>query len=313
MHLPGWTQRLRRPGNTSRRPRSGDLKSRSVSGGQRAARMVEPASSSLGRPLPPGSGAGARIRTNPSMRDGDDGATVIVRPRPPLVTIGLTLLVLVLAAGLGAYGVVASGVFRVDHVEVEGEQLVSPDTVIAAAGALGRDLFRVNALDVQQRVLQVPGVRAVAVQRTWPRGIKVQIEERTPIAVWRLGGVSYVVDKDGVVLDTAPVSGAPVIYQVDAARSLTPGDRVDRDAVALAVSVTDLARLVAGQEVNRFEWTSQWGLEAVTASTVRVRFGDSTNLEFKLAVWRDIADQTRQAKLAVSLIDLGAGNKVYFR
>ncbi len=262
------------------------------------------------RPLPPGTGPGGRIRvTRPPA--GSSRPPVILRRRPRRRFVLLGVAVVLLTVGLGVYGLISAGFFRVERVRVEGVRYLSADEVARASGALHQELFWVQPEEVRQRVERLPGVRRAWVVRRWPHGLTVRVEERVPVAVWQVGGVGYAVDAEGVVLDVTPDQALPVIVQMDGTPGLLPGDRVDGDAVRMALRVRELAPATVGQQPVRFEWTQARGLEITTDRGVRVRLGDEAGLEYKLAVWRAILQQA--GRTPVTEIDLRFGDRAFYR
>jgi cell division protein FtsQ len=233
------------------------------------------------------------------------------RVRPAIVLAGLV--VVLLAASLGAYGVVSAGFFRVRNVEVVGAANVSIDDIVHAADAEGRELFLVNLLAARRGVERVPGIKRAQVQRRWPRRVVVTVEERTPVAVWSTAGTAYAVDSEGIVLDFVPDPAMVTIHQTDGAGGLLAEDRVDGDAVNLALRLYDSLPASVGQRAARFEWSRRAGLEVTTDRGMRVRFGDGGDIDYKLAVWRGILDQARRDKAVVTEIDLRFGDRVYYR
>lgn len=262
------------------------------------------------RPLPPGTGPGGRIRVARASA-GSPRPPVIPRRRPRRRFVLLGVTVVLLTAGLGVYGLISTGFFRVERVRVEGTRYLSADEVARASGALHEELFWIDPETVRQRVERLPGVRRAWVVRRWPHGLTVRVEERVPVAIWQVGGVGYAVDADGVVLDITPNESLPVIVQTDGAPGLLPGDHVDGDAVRMALRVRELAPTAVGQQPVRFEWTQARGLEVTTDRGVRVRLGDEVGLEYKLAVWRAILQQA--GRTPVTEIDLRFGDRAFYR
>lgn len=233
------------------------------------------------------------------------------RMRPAIALLGLV--VLVLAVGLGGYAVVNAGYFKVRTVDVIGASNVSTDEIAEATGAVGHNLFSVDVPEAQRRVAAIPGIRAAQVGPVWPRRLRVTVEERVPVAVWRTGGTNHAVDLDGTVLDFFAEPSMLTIHQTDSTAGLLAGDRVDGDAVALALRLRDSLPATIGQQAVRFEWTQRAGLEVTTDKGVRVRFGDGGDVEYKLSVWRGVLEQARAAKSVVTEIDLRFGDRVFYR
>ncbi len=262
------------------------------------------------RPLPPGSGPGERIQVSRAPA-GSSRPPVIPRRRLHARFVLLGMAMVALTAGLGLYALISAGFFRVERVRVEGAQYLSVDDIARASGALHQQLFWVQPELVRRRVERLPGVRQASVVRRWPRGLTIRVEERAPVAVWQVGGVGYTVDAEGVVLDVAPAEALPVIVQMDGAPGLSPGDRVDGDAVRMALRVRELAPAAVGQQPVRFEWTQARGLEVITDRGMRVRLGDEAGLEYKLAVWRAVQQQA--GRTPVTELDLRFGDHAFYR
>lgn len=266
-----------------------------------------------GAPILPNTGPGARI--SPALRPRDPrGAESVVqrhRPRMPFALLGLVILLC--AAGTGVYGLLSSGFFEVKDVTVIGTSYVNRDDIVAATGVVHRNLWNVNTDAAQRSVASLSGVKGAEVTRSWPNTVRVTVRERLPVAVWQVGGVGYAVDDEGMVLDIAPDPSMLTVLQVDGARSLLPGDRVDGDAIRLARRVRDRAPATVGQQVVRAEWTQSAGLEVTTGTGLRVRMGDDADLDYKLTVWRGISDQARKNRTNVNEIDLRFGDRVYYR
>lgn len=117
-----------------------------------------------------------------------------------------------------AWVLLASTWLGVERVEVVGEGRLQPDQVVrAAAVEPGTPLARVDTRAVEERVAQLAPVADVAVRRTWPGTLTVQVTERSPAAgVQRESGV-MLVDATGVVFATAPAQPKGLVrLQVEA-------------------------------------------------------------------------------------------------
>ncbi len=137
----------------------------------------------------------------------------------------------VLAAGFGV--VYATPVLGVGEVRVVGDpRLVTPAQVrTAAAVAPGTPLLRVRPAAIARRVGRLTAVERAIVTRRWPRTLVVRVVERTPVAAIPLAGRYEIVDRSGVVFDSAPrlPSGLPVL------KLATPGGQDPTTRAALVV------------------------------------------------------------------------------
>lgn len=68
---------------------------------------------------------------------------------------------------------------------------------------LGASMLKVQPDEVRDSIEKISWVRDVQVRIRWPNTLIVKIEERQPIAVWKIDGQVYVIDADGEPLAAA--------------------------------------------------------------------------------------------------------------
>lgn len=126
----------------------------------------------------------------------------LARMAPVLALVGVLLL-----AGFVFWLVAFSSLLSTRSVAVVGltrESGLSAGEVRAAAAVpLGRPLARVDVSAVGRRVARLPAVEGVTVSRSWPHEIRIEVDCREPVALWRDGSVLRVVDAEGVAFRTA--------------------------------------------------------------------------------------------------------------
>jgi cell division protein FtsQ len=108
----------------------------------------------------------------------------------------VSLLLLVLAVVLFVVvGVRALAVMKartvITSVQVEGDLRNADSRQIAAriAPVAGGDYFSVDLAAIQKAAGGAPWVDEVVVSRRWPDGIRVQVREKQPVALWGAGGL----------------------------------------------------------------------------------------------------------------------------
>ncbi len=150
-------------------------------------------------------------------------------------------LVFLLPLAALAWVVLASTWLAVDRVEVTGTgRLQAAQVVEAAAVDPGTPLARVDTGEVEQRVAALAPVAEVAVRRTWPGTLTVEVVERTPVAgVDGRGGV-VLVDAAGVLFGGEPAlpAGLPRLQVADPG----PEDPATRAALAVHVALPEELR-----------------------------------------------------------------------
>src|SRR5271169_5239042 len=96
----------------------------------------------------------------------------------------------IIAAGLYQYGE-RSWRFRVessDNIEVTGMQNVTKAQIMEVMGAdIGRNIFFIPLAQQKAQLEQIPWVESASVMRFVPNRLKVEIQERTPVAFVRVG------------------------------------------------------------------------------------------------------------------------------
>jgi cell division protein FtsQ len=205
----------------------------------------------------------------------------------------------------------SSSFFVVRQVRVLGASSVDPRAVAGLSGVQGKRLYEIDASAVSSTLERLALIQSAGVRRVWPNTVEIRVQERQPWGTWQIGGVNYLVDARGVVLDIVPTPWNATVYELDAAPGLAPGDRVDSDAVGMARILLDQLPHTILQQVARLEYSPDAGLEILTDQGVRVRMGDSQGLEFKLAVW-----QALNAKVGaghIHLLDLRSPEHPFYR
>jgi cell division protein FtsQ len=215
--------------------------------------------------------------------------------------------VLVLAGLSAAY---FSPLFRVNEVEVTGTTAINAEDIEATASLDGESMLTVDFTEAERAIEEMPQVKDATFERRWPQGVRIAVTERAPWGMWQIASTQYVIDDEGVVLaGVTPPAGLPVIQATASAGSLQLGDRVDRDAIALARALTEQVPARLTQNIASIEWTNASGLTVVTDTGARVVVGDSENLDYKLTVWSQIEAEMGREAIAGHVLDLRFGDR----
>ena len=95
--------------------------------------------------------------------------------------------------------------FRIDssdNIEVSGNENVSKAQIMEVMGAdIGRNIFFVPLSQQKAQLEQIPWVESASVMRFVPNRLKVEIEERTPVAFARVGPRIFLIDAGGTLME----------------------------------------------------------------------------------------------------------------
>ena len=190
----------------------------------------------------------------------------------------------VIASLLAGYGLLTTPVFAIRTIDVPTLQYTARDTLLGWLGVeAGTNAFRLSTAGLAQRLEAIPAVDTASVSVALPDRLVVGVAERTPILAWRVGDVTFLVDRTGMLFHWLPsgsdgTSGLPTVVDrrslstialsvgspldpvdLDAATrlaSLKPAD-IGSSAAALSVTVTDSDGFVVTTTPG--SWTAVFG------------------------------------------------------
>ena len=174
-------------------------------------------------------------------------------------------------------------------------------------------MFGLPVDGARSRLMALPQVKSVSIERNWPDGVTITIEERQPAAFWSIGGRDYVVSADGIVLGGgAPDGPAPRIVDVGNEVGLNVGDLVHPDAIALAQRILKESPRFLGKDVELLEYRTGVGVTAVFYGGMRVTFGDERSYEYKVAVLAELLGNLSLQGVTPEMVDLRFGERVTY-
>lgn len=98
--------------------------------------------------------------------------------------------------------------FRIDssdQIEIAGLHNVTRSQVMEVMGAdIGRNIFFVPLDDRKKQLEEISWVESATVMRFLPNRLKIQVQERTPVAFAQIGSKIQLIDLHGVVMDVPP-------------------------------------------------------------------------------------------------------------
>lgn len=241
---------------------------------------------------------------------GGGGRRLLRFPRPGRRWfLGLAFAGVMATLGGALYWAWASPFFRINNIEVAGNERIGADVIVTSTGLLGESMFTADLATAQKVLYQQPLIHSVHIERHWPAKLRVVIEERKAWGIWEQSGVRYTIDRDGVVLGTvAPAAGSPVIRS-SAPGSLRQGERVDYQAVDAAAEIYERLPRQLGTTVTEVAHLAGKGVLVTTAAGETALLGDSSSIAYKLAVWAALRREAELQGINYTSVDLRYGNR----
>lgn len=212
----------------------------------------------------------------------------------------------------------ASDLFRIEQICVQGGRHLSVDQVVALSDIKpGLNTFSLDLDLIGRKVAENPWVREARVQRIFPRQIDISIEERQPVAIINLGYLYYLDNRGEVfkVLEADDSLDYPVITGFDY-QKIEQRDHQSAKALKQIVALLeDLKQrekfgLQQISEVNR---EASGGFTLFTLNEgVRIRLGKTAFSE-KLDRLERIYAELQPRLSILDYIDLNVDEKVIVR
>lgn len=187
--------------------------------------------------------------------------------------IGVVVVLLLTALGYVAVKemVWANPSFALKHIHIHTSGMLTPREIMQATGLTqGVNLLTTDLGAVRARLMNVPGVKGVSVQRDFAGRLDVTVEQRQPVAWVRCERLGWVPKKSGAgLLVDAEGAAIPCVHLLDAYEALpeiqdetlpqvVPGSRLEGEQFAAALHL-----------LHRLKEKQQQGGHAVSKVTVK--------------------------------------------
>ena len=132
--------------------------------------------------------------------------------------------------------------FVMDEVKIVGHKTLDPESLVKLSGLRpGTNIFGVDLERVRQRIESNPSVRCSSVRKSPPSTLRIEIEERVPVALIDRKD-SIAVDAEGVILGphSAGSGGCPPLLKGFRKKGSRPGDRIESPDFAPALAAASL-------------------------------------------------------------------------
>lgn len=160
------------------------------------------------------------------------GAIGVYQVREP-IGLGFSTLSMLAQGGFAEAGL------SVGEISISGQTLTSEQEIFDALG-IQPDTSTL-AFDVEAaraRIAELPAIETVTVRKTYPADVAVSVTEKTPVARWRVDGITFVIDSAGEQIgeDFGDYSDLPLVI----------GDGAADDALVMIMALNHFPDLQKG-------------------------------------------------------------------
>ena len=133
--------------------------------------------------------------------------TMLYEAREPLGTFAATL-------GHLTQGELAGAGLAIGEISISGQSLTADQAIFDALGIQPHtSTLAFDVAEARQRIAGLPAIASVSVRKTLPGDVEVVVTEKTPIARWRVDGITFLIDAAGTQIgeDAGAYGGLPLV------------------------------------------------------------------------------------------------------
>lgn len=199
--------------------------------------------------------------------------------------------------------------FILSDLQIEGMVRSKRNNVLAALDVdNGVPLLTIDLELVRKQLELLPWVREAKVSRVLPGGLKIELSERTPFALWQNGGKVGLIDAEGVVITRQGLSNYTQLMMI-------VGDGANSQIAALQ-SLLDAEPALADQ-VRTAIWVGERRWDLIFENGIRVKLPEATPKTYTAGdAWAKLAALEAEYRLLareVDVIDMRLPDRLVFR
>jgi cell division protein FtsQ len=236
-----------------------------------------------------------------------------------LVTKIATLLALAVYGGWrGTALVLGAPALQVALIAVRGNDRLSAGEVLAIVDGLrGQNIVTLDLDEWRNRLLSSPWVEDASVRRQLPSRVEIEIRERRPMGIGRLGRTLYLIDPQGIVIDEYGPQYAEFDLPIIDGLAGRPGSAgaIDESRARLAARVMaalesrpDLARHVSQIDVA----DAHDAVVILEGDTALVRLGEQ-DFARRIQGYLELAPALRERVAGIDYVDMRFDERLYVR
>lgn len=242
--------------------------------------------------------------------------------------------------GFALYQVLTMPMFRVQSVQVNGLEHVTPAQIEQTLNLDGKLIFSLNPEQIKESLMSTyPELSHVDVSVNIPSDIEITVTERTPVLIWRMAGKSNLVDQGGMpftLRENFPVIDLPVVHAEEFVTDQAVPELTEEDLTLLEqvfgqlppellvkpgaqplISPKTVSAVLQLHEVAplgvKLVYTTQHGLGWQEQDGRYVYFGNEDEIIMKYAVYESMLKNLKAEKIQPAYISVEHVHAPYYR
>jgi cell division septal protein FtsQ len=213
---------------------------------------------------------------------------------------------LIAGVGAAAFLLTRSSIFSISAIEIVGERRLTEASILSASGLReGGSALAADLAAAEERIAALQGVADAQVARAGV-GVLITVVERRPALEVRLGGLQWLLDEHGALVDTAGSPHARVPVLIVTGPDPVVGMEPPVDAGTVERALTLWRALPIG--VDQIMLDADGGV-SFQLGAVDIRFGDLDRVQDKMRAIALVQRRARADGARLLVLDVSAPSR----
>ncbi len=215
------------------------------------------------------------------------------------LVLGLLLLIL----GLLAFS--NSNFFQVDQLIIDGNKLLKEEYIIDYTDVIAKNIFKIDRQELADKLLKLPQIKGVAIDRYLPNQLQIRINERRAVAIIGVDSSYQIIDKEGWILATTKNLSYWKLPLITGVEVLKEKRKVESSqAFKLAIDYLGLLATDTLEGITELNISKEKGVELFLDDDGVVKLGKNFDINKKSEIFSTIYQDLKNKDRAVEYIDL---------
>lgn len=204
-----------------------------------------------------------------------------------------------------------SPLFNITSIDVVGNAKVTSESIVNSTGLyIGQNIFRINKITVKEKILLLPYVESVKIQRKLPNKIHIEIKEKAPIAAIEFMGSNIFIDENEYILESLLINGeetsVPHITGFNLS-TIVVGEKIKIDNIENLQKIIKILHEVKLNgyinEIKDVYIDANSNIILNTKKGQQVIFGDELDADYKVMLLKEIMIK-EQSNILIDISDI---------